>query len=222
MAKQENQSPEPSPLVALTKEQLDGLLALATSQQDKSPQLLEAIKGMTALAEGVAASTQGLREEVGRTVRRFNADHENISVFTFDKDCEACKTKTRHSEEMGGKMGHPEEKFRFKEVYFPANARIWADQCSIAEVRLVNAFTKNYSSRNGHLKAVISPEGDKLFIHADVHGPDARGNYGPFALILTELLHGEDMIDPANTLAMIAALQSEVAALKAKSNPVPA
>lgn len=183
--------------VTLTFEQIKELLAL--NSQSGTPQMQAALEAMQAMAQAQVSATQGLHEQVKRTTRISNAEHENISVFNYKSGCPYCEQKARHPEDPdvvgSGKIGHPKPQLRY-ETYFPRQARVVWDDATVLEVELFNALGDKMQSaphipimkRAGQWEARMSPDGRKLFVNAPAYTSDERNSLPALPLILLELL----------------------------------
>jgi len=208
--------------MVMSTEQFQALLSNLTAAQSAgqgSADLTSAIAAISEMAKAQVLATTQLGEQVKRTVRHSNADHEHLGVFNYKADCEYCKTKTRHPEGDAidsGKMGHPKPAMR-RETFWPRGVRVQADDCTVLEVELFNAFETNKSARGGTWTAKIANDGQALEINAPCYFPDERGSL-PTSLpqILLELLYGADVVNPEMTGATILNLQKQIDELKAR------
>jgi hypothetical protein len=223
MAKDDGQQ-APQALVGMSQEQFAALLSMFQQRTD-SPELGEAIKAITAMAEAQVAATKTLGDEVKRTVMRSNADHEHISVFNFKRGCQYCDTGTRHPEDpnvMGsGKIGHPKPNLKY-ETFWPKNAKVHTDDATVLEVELFNELgdrlqtAGRITARYDQLTAEVTNRGRRLVVDAPVYTADERGDYGPLPQVLLELLHGKASLNPSAAIEEVIALRERIAALEAK------
>ncbi len=208
---------DPLPQVSLSFEQLKDLLAMAQSDKAPSAELQAAILGLNATIDASKKLTQGIE----RTVRRSNAEGQDVSVFNFKAGCEHCTNNTPHPET--GKLGHPKPALLY-ETYFPNGAKVVGEDCTITEIELFNAFTGSKTARDGKWTATLTRKGGKgrLIVDAPSYSLDQRAELPPLVQILMELLHGAHAADPAHLFDQVQALNARIAELEAKSVPVPA
>jgi hypothetical protein len=198
MAKAESEQ-----MVSLTFEQVKELLASATASG--------ASQETVALINALTTSTKGLQDQVKRTVRVSNAEHENESIFNFKAGCQFCDARERHPEDPNivgsGKVGHPKPALKF-ESYFPEQARVFADDATVLEVELFNALGTKLSAnpmqpisiRKGTWEARLSPDARRLFVKAPSFTSDERNSLPSLPLILIELLEGGAKSDPMDAV----------------------
>lgn len=223
MAKDDGQQ-APQALVGMSQEQFAALLSMFQQRTD-SPELAEAIKAISTMAAAQVAATTQLGDQVKRTVRISNTEDENVSVFNFKRGCEYCDTKTRHPDDPNvigsGKLGHPKPALKY-ETFWPAGAKVHIDDATVLEVELFNELgdrlqtAGRISARYDQLTAEVTNRGRRLIVNAPVYTADERGNYGPLAQVLLELLHGKAAPNPDQALEEVVALRERIAALEAK------
>lgn len=218
--------------IALSDDQFKELLA-AIGSRPASPETPE-LNVLADLVRTLAASQDAHQKAINRTVRHSNADHEHVSVFTFDDDCEDCKAGRRHPETFGdpetGKLGHPKPKM--EAVYeWPEGCVVTSEEATIGEIRVLNQLRKSMieaggsvrKARKGKLTATINDEHDRLVINANVHLMGDRMQFSqPMSQIVLELILGETFANGSKMAETIAAMQRQIDDLKAKAAPVPA
>jgi hypothetical protein len=143
------QTDDPLPQVSLSFEQLKELLAMAQSDKAPSAELQAAILGLNATIDASKKLTEG----INRTVRRSNAEGQDVSVFNFKAGCEHCTNNTPHPDT--GKLGHPKPAMLY-ESFFPNGAKIVADDATVTEIELLNAFTGSRTARDGKWTATLT------------------------------------------------------------------
>lgn len=202
--------PDAPQMPALTDSQFRELLDVLVKSKDPSPNQEVLVKSLQAQIE----VSKELSESFKRTQVISNKEHQDISPFTYDPRCAVCKDGGIHAE--NGKRGHPKPALK-REVIF-CNGKQWEDSLTPIEIELLNSFTHNRTARNGTWTAHLGKNGhtDRLTIEVPYRGLDARVDLPSFTQILTELLFGEAMADPANQMQLIQDLQRQIRELQAR------
>lgn len=168
---------------------VDKLLAMRGSGGGADHELMKAaVDGM-----------KGLRDEVERTVRRSNASHPGISVFSYPE----------------GDVKRPKPKLKY-EVYF-CGGKQREDQLKPREIDLFNQFTGSKEARDGAWTARLERDGNKkkLFIDVPAKTIDHLSSLPQeLSYILTELLYGADVVDPLKQMDRIHELEARLAQLE--------
>jgi hypothetical protein len=225
MGKEANEN---APVIAMSQDQFAELLKIATAGQSQSPspELAEAIKALAVMAESGNQKQSMLHDQIKRTTRVSNAEHENISAFTFKPGCQFCDGNTRHPDEEGGKLGHPKPILKYL-TFFPKQAPVIADDATVVEVELFNqlgdvmAATPHIPrfARKGTWKAFMSPDGKNLHLDAPHFTSDERNSLPSLPAIITEFLMGQAAVDPDRVFSEMLAMRTRLAALEAQAVP---
>lgn len=214
--------------VSLTFEQLKELLAIGSASRSSSPELELALKSI----QSQLSATEGLRDQVKRTVRMFNAEHEHISAFNYDPDCEHCLNGTRHPEpdasevdqyfpDSLNKRGHPKLKLK-RQTYFPKTAKVTDHEATVLETKLFNALGDKVAqlgkieARNGLWSAWVTRDDKILFVDVPHYLQSQRDEQPPLVQVLLELIQGKQAADPENLISAVFAMQRRIAQLEAQ------
>jgi hypothetical protein len=167
---------------------------------DKLLQTRGQAPGDSRMIELAVKSMEGLREEVGRTVRRSNATHPGISAFSYPE----------------GDEKRPKPKLKYETIFCGARQR--EDQLTPQEIDLFNQFTGNKDAREGAWTARIDKDGSKrrLVVLVPAKTIDHLATLPPLTQILSELLYGADVVDPLKQMDRIAALEAQLRTLTEK------
>ena len=180
-----------SPIVQLTFAQLEKLIETATA--GGGPQRGEELRI-------AAAALTKLGDEVGRTVRRSNADHPQISAFSFPE----------------GNRSKPKDTLKH-ETYF-CGSREREDALTPSEIELYNRFDRSREARSGRWKATLEPNGGKMRLLVTVPAKtiDNLAELPPLTQILSELLYGSEVANPSQSMERLLAAERKIAELEAR------
>lgn len=177
--------------------------------------------GQAEMAGAMAAllkQVESLTQTAQRSVRAENPHYEDVSVYTFDPACPICTKGELHflGDDPIGKKAHPRPAMKYE--YEFCNAVVRPEWMTIPEIDLVNQFTHDKTARHGTWTATISKNGTKSRLIVDVpyRGLDTRHDLPSQSAILIELLYGETIADPAQSLVLIQQLQKKVEDLEAR------
>jgi hypothetical protein len=201
---------------ALSPEMKDELLSrlLAEHRKGGDGSSRELVSVLGALSDSMKKQS----DELARQVRRQNSTNlDDRDPFAFDSRCQYCKAQTPHPDTKA--LKHPKPKLRY-DVFF-CQGRQTQDMLTPLEVELFNSFDTSRECRGGKWRAELKPHGTRtrLFVSVPFEGMDVRMDLPPLVQILSELLYGEMVADPAQALAMISALQRRVDELEANRAP---
>ena len=193
---------KPAPSFALTSEQLAQLLGALTSARDNtapkdvSPELADAIGGISELAKQVARQA----DETARTVVKSNAQHPGKSAFSYPE----------------GDVARPKPDLRYRT--FVAHQRINKDELTPVELELLNKFESSKEARGGTWKARVIQNGTTPELHVEFpcRTNDDLAGLPSLVQILTELHYGSDAVDPSALATRMLAMERELAAFKAR------
>lgn len=224
-------TPSAAALFTFTSDQLQDLIAGVAAKLagagGQAPAgdatMLEALKALTASSIAQNAATARLGDEVKRTVRRQNAEHEHVSIFEFHPRCPACMAGERHSEDEGGRLGHPKADF-ILETYWPANCRAVKEDYTVMEVEMINklaammlaAKQTKRTARHGQLKAILDNRNRRLTLDTLVFRADDRNSLPDLIVLILQLIDGTDALDPQTVFAEFAAMREQVERLQAQ------
>lgn len=225
MPTEKNDKPtETANVVTLTADMLKEIIAaaLAASQAGQGSSGLEkALDNLTVMAK----TQEHYAKTIEQQVRRSNSFHPNVSVYTYDPRCEFCNTRTKHPDvvvdglvsEHGG-LAHP--KGELKHDTFFCYQKVRADELSIVELELFNSFESDKEARDGDWTATFRKNGGgRRELHFMVKGYDTHDikvGMPSLVVILTELLLGQDAVDPTMVQHHMAAMAKRIAELEAK------
>lgn len=197
---------DPSALVAalraLPADELKSLLVAsgaAPSTIGMTPENMQAL--MNTLH---ANSATAIREAI-RSQRKENPAYPERSVFN-----------PRGVFNDAGEAQAP--KLKLSRPTFFNGVRLGGELESEEEIELCNRFTESRYAREGTWKAEVEGKGinQRLLITVPSRSVDDRMVLPPFTHILRELLDGAEAVNPESLQKQIAALQAEVAKLKAQ------
>ncbi len=213
-----------SNLVGMPPELLSELIQTLKSRRE-SEHDNPIMERMLLALEAQAAASKRLGDEFARTVRRSNATHPNMSVFTFDKRCKWCRDGEPHPvlDKNGvvvpgvvGPLAHPKPKLKF-ETYV-CGGKQFEDSLTPLELDLFNQFESSRTARGGTWSAVIKRDGTtaKLFINFPSRTLDELQDL-PRTLpeVLNELLFGEEAVDAHDMIGEMLAMKKRIKELEA-------
>jgi hypothetical protein len=216
-------APSPAvPAVTLSSEMFAELMGLVRGRAESEPSPVTE-RMLTAL-EGLAKGNQRLGEEFARTVRRSNAQSPGLSVFTYDKRCEHCRTKTPHPAldadgqvvpGATGPLAHPKPRLIHKVLVCGGPQQ--EDALTPLEIELFNQFTKSVTAHNGNWVAMLRRDGTTSVLTIDFpaktldHLQDLPRT---MAELLAELLYGEEATDAMDLVGEVMRLKKRLAELE--------
>ena len=150
--------------------------------------------------EMATKALNAVADEVGRTVRRSNAAHPGISAFS-------------HPE---GDVAHPKDKLKY-ETWF-CSAVQHESQLTPSEIDLYNRFEGDKEAHDGTWTASLDKHGKKrrLVVNVPAKTIDHLAQLPPLAQILSELLYGSDVADPAKAMGRLQDAERQIAELRAQ------
>lgn len=210
------------PLIGLPTELVTELLGLIRTRAagDPSP----ASDRMLTALESLARGNQKLGEEIGRTVRRSNATSPGLSVFTYDKRCEYCRTRTPHPLLDGeghvipngvGPLAHPKPALIHRVMV--CGGPMHTESLTPLEIELFNSFTRSVTAHNGTWVAMLRRDGNSSTLTIDFpaktldHLQDLPRT---LAELLGELLFGDEATDATDLVGEVMRLKKRLAELE--------
>jgi hypothetical protein len=211
-----------APLVGLPAELVTELLGLIRdrARADASPASERMLGALESLAKGNAK----LGEEFARTVRRSNAQSPGLSVFTYDKRCEFCKTHTPHPLRDGdgqviphgvGPLAHPKPALVHRVIVCGGPQHV--ESLTPLEIELFNSFTHSVTAHQGTWTAMLKRDGTTSTLAIDFpaktldHLQDLPRT---LAELLGELLFGDEATDATDLVGEVMRLKKRLAELE--------
>lgn len=167
-----------------------------TTDAATTPSIEEVVARLADIQAQTLAFQQQSLEQTRRVQRPENANHPEISAYSYPE----------------GNLKHP--KPTLKRLTFCNKVKQHEDLLTPEEIEAFNSFQVNSTARDGQWTAVIEKNGttERLLIDFPCKTPDDRMNLpNGLLLILKELREGPESVDVGSMAARLARLETQLA-----------